>query len=159
REKASNRDGDRDANFQRVADEPLVVEVEKPAIDEFGEVAKIEPSEVKKELLALEESFLSLEGGLDTPERQEMWPRLAPLKELKKDADDAGVCWMVALWERDEQAARTWTWNWFIAEAAEVPARQDTARSALRAWVSRALSAQVDKREISGEDLDRLLAE
>jgi hypothetical protein len=109
-------------------------------------------------LRALEESFLALEGGLDTPERQKMWPQLASLNAQIKNVDDAGVCWMNALWERDEQAARAWSWNWFAAEAADVPPRQDSARSAPRAWVSRVLSAQAKTREVAGEDLDRLLA-
>src|SRR5439155_12455565 len=51
----------------------------KLAIDDFGAVAKVEPSQLQKELRALEESFLAFEGGLDMPERQEMWPRLASL--------------------------------------------------------------------------------
>jgi hypothetical protein len=158
REKNTGRDGDRDTNFQRLSGEHAAAEEEKPAIDEFGEVARIEPSELHKERQALEEAFLSLEGGLDTPERQEMWPRLASLNAQLKNVDDAGVCWLNALWERDDQAVRAWAWNWFAVEAADVPARQDTTRSAPRAWVSRVLAAQPKNREISGEDLDRLLA-
>ncbi len=153
----SSRDGSNDANFTQIVEEPTDADG-KPPIDDFGEVARLEPSQIQKELRALEESFLALEGGLDTPERQEMWPRLAALNAQIKNVDDAGVCWMNALWERDEQAARAWSWNWFAAEAADVPPRQDSARSAPRAWVSRVLSAQAKTREVAGEDLDRLLA-
>ena len=157
RERNTNRDGDRDVIAYAPVEEARLDE-EKPAIDEFGSVVKVEPDVIQKELRALEESFLTLEGGLDTPERQEMWPRLASLNGQLKNVDDAGVCWMNALWERDEQAARAWSWNWFAAEAADVPPRQDTARSQPRAWVSRVLSGQAKTTEVSGEDLDRLLA-
>ena len=96
---------------------------------------------MQKQLRALEENFLTLEGGLDTPERQEMWPQLASLNAQLNSVDDAGVCWMNALWERDEQATRAWSWHWFASEAANVPTRQETSRSAAKSWVSRVIAA------------------
>src|SRR5262249_22623920 len=67
-------------------------------------------------------------------------------------------CWMNALWERDEQAARAWSWHWFAAEAAAVkPPNEGSARARATAWVTKALSGGKAK-EVPGDDLDRLLA-
>jgi hypothetical protein len=144
-----------DFNFAPVVEEADRPEEQKAPIDDFGAVVKVEPSVVQKQLRALEENFLALEGGLDTPERQEMWPQLASYNSQLNNVDDAGVCWMNALWERDEQAARAWSWGWFAAEASAVPAREG-GRSAARSWVSKLAGGK--PREVPGEDLDRLLA-
>src|SRR5205823_5732635 len=95
--------------------------------DDFGSVQKAEPSEVKKQLTALEEKFLSFEGGLDIPERQQMWPELASLNgQLAEGRGDAGLCWMNALWERDDSAVSRWAWEWFRVEGREVPGRNES---------------------------------
>jgi hypothetical protein len=126
------------------------------AFDDFGSVAKVEPSVAQKQLRTLEESFLGLDGGLDTPERQEMWPQLASLNAQVGAVDDAGVCWMNALWERDEQATRAWAWNWFAAEAANVPATRVDSGRTIKSWCARAAASRA-KGEVSAEELDRLL--
>ncbi|MFO0878493.1 MAG: hypothetical protein U0840_14230 [Gemmataceae bacterium] len=127
------------------------------ALDEFASIARVEPSQVQRQLRALEESFLALEGGLDIPERQEMWPQLALLNTQLQSVDDAGVCWMNALWERGSEAVQAWAWHWFLAEAQVVPTRQDSPRSQPRSWVSRVVAPGAKSREIAVEDLDRLL--
>jgi hypothetical protein len=162
REKGGKRGGNKDrdsstAEFAVLMPEEVVDGDEKiTPLEDFGTVGKVEPSELQKQLRALEESFLELEGGLDTPERQEMWPQLARYNTALQSVDDAGVCWMNALWERDEQAVQRWAWHWFEAEAHNVQTRQDTPRSQPRKWVDRALTGK--SREVPGEDLDRLLA-
>jgi hypothetical protein len=145
-----------DVNFTAVSDDADRTEETKSPIDDFGAVVKVEPSVLQKELRALEETFLSVEGGLDMPERQEMWPKLASLNTQLNNVDDAGVCWMNALWERGEKAARDWAWYWFIGEANAVPVRSESGRSGQRSWVSKL--TQTKNRDIAAEDVDRLLA-
>lgn len=151
----------RDPSAGEVAFAPLTEEVragEVPApLDAFSTVAKLEPTEAQKRLRELEERFLSAEGGLDTAERQEMWPRMAELNASLKNVDDSGICWANALWERDEQAVRARAWGWFLTEATAVPVRQDVPRGAPSSWVARSLAGGKE-REVGGDDLDRLLA-
>jgi cellulose synthase operon protein C len=130
---------------------------EVAALDPFGTVAKVEPSEVQKQLRAMEETFLSLEGGLDMPDRQRLWPELAMLNAQLGGIDDASVCWMNSLWERDGPAVRTWAWAWFRAEASVVPAKGDGTRAKPRAWVAAIAGDNAKTREIPADDLDRLL--
>src|SRR5262249_23636207 len=134
RERQSKGDGGATEAVQYTTDEPE--EEQKGPIDDFGTVTKVEPSELQKQLRALEEQFLAYEGGLDTPERQALWPQMARLNSDLGTVDDAGVCWMNAIWERDEQAMNAWSWTWFLAEASAVPNRSEGARSAAPTWVS-----------------------
>ncbi|MFO0845591.1 MAG: hypothetical protein U0797_24935 [Gemmataceae bacterium] len=145
-------------NYAPLAEERAESEEGKAPLDDFGTIVKVEPTLAQKQVRALEEGFLALEGGLDLPERQEMWPRMAALYAQLQTADDAGVCWMNAMWERDEQAVRAWAWAWFVSEAHAVPTRQDSPRSQPRSWVGKAVAPPAKAREVPAEDLDRLLA-
>jgi hypothetical protein len=69
------------------------------------------------------------------------------------NTDDAGISWMNALWERDENVARQWAWSWFQAESQAVPERPEGRTQ--RAWTTRGLTSKT--REVPGEDLDRLI--
>ncbi|MGL4551609.1 MAG: hypothetical protein ACRC33_10510, partial [Gemmataceae bacterium] len=153
RARGGNADGNEMAftTVEEAAPEP---DAAAPVLDEMPVTAKVEPTVAQKQLKELEESFLGLDGGLDTPDRQEMWPRLASLNTQLNNVDDAGISWMNALWERDEAVARAWAWNWFAAEAQAVPDRET--RGPARSWVARALAGK--GREVPGEDLDRLVA-
>jgi hypothetical protein len=146
-----------DLSFSALSEEAEKPEEKKSPMDDFGAVVKVEPSVLQKELRALEESFLSFEGGLDMPERQEMWPKLASLNTQLSNVDDAGVCWMNALWERDEQAARAWAWHWFTSEANAVPARNESGRGGPRSWVSRLIQSGAKSKEITADDLEQML--
>jgi hypothetical protein len=158
--------GQRDRSSGRDSGETVSIEeYQSPAaaaaevvLDDFAPAAKVEPSELQKQLRTLQDRFLELEGGLDLPERQQLWPELARLHTALGDADDAGVCWMDALWERDE-ALPNWVWQWFCAEATKVPVRSDGPRTTPRAWTTRATTAGAKGREVAVEDLDRLLRE
>ena len=48
----------------------------------------------------LEEQFLAVDGGLDAPERVELWPQLAVANGGFGDAPEAALCWLNALWGR-----------------------------------------------------------
>src|SRR5262249_26505907 len=136
RERSGQRDQGADFTYAPTPEEQAPAGEAKSPLDDFGTVVKVEPSQLRKQLTALEESFRELEGGLDSPERQEMWPQLAALNTQLNNVDDAGACWMNALWERDEQAVRKWAWHWFQGEASAVPTRQDNSRSQPRSWAS-----------------------
>src|SRR5262245_2686840 len=56
-------------------------------------VEAIRPSEVKVKLRELEKEFLALQGPLDAPERQALWPQLARLHALDGGVSEAAICW------------------------------------------------------------------
>jgi hypothetical protein len=151
---------DSDVSFE-TPEETLTEEREKE-LEKFAAVAAVEPSAVEKELHALEQSFLALEGGLDVRDRRELWPKLAQCNSLlmhskeAKGGDDAGVCWLNALWW-EKAAPAAWAWTWFASEAAAAQPRSEGAGRAPRTWLSRMAADPARPREVPGEDLDRLL--
>jgi cellulose synthase operon protein C len=82
----------------------------------FAAVETMEPSEIEKELQAVEEEFLALPGGLDDASRRTLWPRLAELNGRLMKWEDAGICWLHALWDADDDAGK-WAASWFDTEA------------------------------------------
>jgi hypothetical protein len=82
-------------------------------------VEKIEPSEIEKELRAVEEEFLALPGGLDDAARRALWPRLAELNARLLKWEDAGICWLHALWDAGDGAGQ-WTAAWLHSEVQSV---------------------------------------
>jgi hypothetical protein len=147
---------DADANFMVVPEEAPEAEVRQGTVEDLPEVQKVEPTVLQKQLREMEEAFLAFDGGLDTAERQEMWPNLAAVNSQLNNTDDAGICWMNSLWERDEATARAWAWQWFLSESQAVPTNEDRRRP--RSWVTKATLAGAKAREVSAEDLDELLA-
>lgn len=75
------------------------------------------PSELQKELAGLEQKFVALEGSLDTPERQALWPRLAELNAGLGRSSDAAICWLHAMWEAERLPPRLIE-NWLDQESA-----------------------------------------
>src|SRR5262249_9201296 len=78
------------------------------------ELSRAAPNELEVRLRALEKKFLDIEGGLDAPEREALWPELARLNAALDNNADALLCWIHALWEDSPQAgqwARTWAWS------------------------------------------------
>ncbi len=148
--------GGEDASFQLVPEEAPDTEARRGALEDLPVVQKVEPTKLQKQLREMEESFLAHEGGLDAAERQEAWPVMASINTQLSNTDDAGICWMNALWERDEAAARAWAWQWFLAECQAVPP-QEGGRTP-RSWVTKATLAGAKTREVPGEDLDKLIA-
>jgi len=60
---------------------------------------------------ALQDEFQKYEGGLDSPERQALWPALARANAGAGDAAEAAICWVNAMWERetpDVELVRGW---------------------------------------------------
>jgi FtsH ternary system domain X7 len=143
-----------DINFTRSAREVVLsAEDDDPA----PALEKVEPSVLQVQLTALEEKFSSLEGPLDIPERQDLWPEMAVLNAQLTRVDDASICWQNALWAQDEVPA-SWVWNWLRTEATSVPPRAEKGRSKGFAWTAGLLQATGANRVVSGEDLDRVLS-
>jgi hypothetical protein len=130
-------------------------EVEKETITESFTVEKAEPDALRRRLLELEERFIALEGELDAPERQAMWPQLASLNAATDAPEEAGICWLHALWGA-ESVSEEWAWQWFCAEAAAVPVRPERGWHN-RSWASRLSTAPNKDRAIDSDDLEKLL--
>jgi hypothetical protein len=121
----------------------------------YAEVVALPPNELLRQRQALEERFLAAEGGLDAPERQALWPEMAALNARLGSADDAGVCWMNALWLGDEALAAR-ALGWFRAEAQAVPMRKEAGWPQGRTWASAAALAPRGA-AVEGAELDLLL--
>lgn len=121
-----------------------------------AEPADLDLLKLQQDLHLLEDQFQSLEGGLDIPERQELWPELARLNTALNNTDDASVCWLNALWGLDTPSG-DYSWKWFRVEAGGVPVRNEPGTPRNRSWVSRMTLAGRANRELTAEDLDWLL--
>jgi hypothetical protein len=126
-----------------------------PAEEVYAEVVRTPPDELLVQRQALEARFLAVDGALDAPERQALWPELAALNARLDLADDAGVCWMNALWPGDEPRP-AWALFWFRAEAGGVPGRKEAGWPKDRTWTSRAALAPRGA-AVDAADLDLLL--
>ncbi len=126
-------------------------------LESLAALLRTEPSKVQLRLREVEDQFLSFEGPLDLPERQALWPEMAQLNAALKNVEDAGLCWLHALWPL-ETWPTSWLWQWVVTEAGAVPERPDRPRGTPRTWTSVARQSPGSPREIPGEDLDRLLA-
>jgi cellulose synthase operon protein C len=128
-----------------------------PNLDPFSAIPQATPSELEQRRRELEEQFLSIPGGLDAPERQPLWPELAGLNTALNNTEDAGICWINALWNR-ERVPASWKGNWFRAEAKAVPYRKEPGFPRGRSWVTQIMLAPEKRDEVGVEDLDRVLA-
>ncbi|MBY0458219.1 MAG: hypothetical protein K2V38_12835, partial [Gemmataceae bacterium] len=73
------------------------------------------PNEWKLKAKELEAQFLALDGALDSPERQSLWPELAQAYTGAKEPMDAAICWLDALWESDPLPP-AWLAGWVRCE-------------------------------------------
>jgi len=83
-------------------------------------MAPLTPSQlsvVEEELGALERSFLALEVPADSPQRQELWVRMAELNGQLGRKREAGLCWTHALWSASGATAAELARRWAGAEA------------------------------------------
>ncbi len=115
-------------------------------LDEATLDVPAEPSALQLRLRELEEVFLQIEGSLDAPEREKMWPELATLYAAQPNLDDAGLCWMNSLWPQ-EPASADHAARWFRTAASGV------AKNGGRSWVARVSQTG----DIPGDDLELLL--
>src|SRR5262249_1692109 len=83
-----------------------------PLVEALPRLPELTPSELRKELQALEQHFLGLDGPLDSPERQALWPQLARVNGALGQTSDAALCWLQGLWPDTPEAgalARDWS--------------------------------------------------
>ncbi len=76
------------------------------------------PSEWKIKREALEKQFLQIEGGLDAPERQSLWPELAIANAGERQEGqkiEAAICWLNAMWDSDPVPTE-WLGAWVRSE-------------------------------------------
>jgi hypothetical protein len=73
------------------------------------------PTEWKLRRDELEKKFKAVEGPLDAPERQALWPELAKANAGIPDQTEAAVCWLNALWDADPPPAE-WLAGWVRTE-------------------------------------------
>ncbi|HJZ53613.1 MAG TPA: hypothetical protein VKE74_01560, partial [Gemmataceae bacterium] len=73
------------------------------------------PSEWKIRREELEKKFMAVDGPLDAPERQALWPELAVANTGLQDKPEAAVCWLNALWDADPMPAE-WLGGWVRSE-------------------------------------------
>jgi hypothetical protein len=73
------------------------------------------PSEWKLKREQLEKRFMEIEGDLDAPERQDLWPELAKANTALGEPIEASVCWLNAMWDTDPVPGE-WVGGWFRSE-------------------------------------------
>jgi hypothetical protein len=145
-----------DARQHQGADAPRSPDEEVPAEDVFAPVVAAPPDKLLTQRTELEERFLAAEGGLDAPEREALWPELAAINARLGISDDAGICWMNAIWIGDESLSVR-ALQWFRAEAQAVPVRKERGWPKERTWASPAALAPRGG-SIDGADLDLVLS-
>ena len=75
------------------------------------------PSEWKLRRAELEKQFQEIEGGLDAPERQALWPQLAIASAGIPEEAEAAICWLNAMWNTDPIPSE-WLGAWVRGELA-----------------------------------------
>ncbi len=75
----------------------------------------VKPQELLNQRQKLEEQFLAVEGGLDQPQRIDLWPQLAVVNTALKERNEAAICWLNYLWNADERL-REAAWGWLRSE-------------------------------------------
>lgn len=84
-----------------------------------AEVEVKAPSEWQILREKLENQFQAIDGPLDAPERQALWPELATANAGYGDHAEAAVCWVNALWEPAAPPA-AWLDAWARSELKDV---------------------------------------
>lgn len=104
------------------AAEPAAARPKGKGVDKtaFVEVPQVKPSALKARLQELEQQFLVAEGELDAGPRLALWPELAALNAALDQPGDAAICWLNALWERDQPA---WAQQWVAGETKATDAK------------------------------------
>ncbi len=136
------RKGRRDDGDEEIVSGPTIdyidrtkkLEADVPEM-EFAELLHIEPSVLQLQLRAAEERFLAVDGDLDAPERRQLWPELGNLHTGLKQTDDAGLCWLAALWFQDKIPLK-WAQAYLQAEASAVRSRAELKLPPNRTWIT-----------------------
>jgi FtsH ternary system-associated peptide len=79
------------------------------------------PSEWKIRRAELEKRFQEIDGGLDAPERQALWPQLAIASAGIPEEAEAAICWLNAMWNVQPVPA-AWLEKWVRGELPQTSA-------------------------------------
>jgi hypothetical protein len=134
---------------------PVEQKADPQVAKEAAEPPRAEPKVLRQRLRTVEDQFLALKGRLDATERLALWPVMARLNAALGHGEDAGICWLNALWT-EPAIATAWAWEWFLAEAARVPGSRNGDGSPGLSWVSSPAGGR-NPQEPARVDLDRLL--
>lgn len=96
----------------------------------------------------LEEEFLAVEGPLDSPARQALWPKLATANAGEGSQSESAICWLNALWCVDDTSRGSAIDAWAKAEFPDVEA----------SFHAKELDRRLSARKPSVEDLRMLVA-
>ncbi len=119
----------------------------KPGEEAFAApVVAATPSEQIAKRDELEKAFLAIDGPLEAPERVALWPQLAQVNGALSDRSEAAICWLNALWERDDLPA-AWMSVWFHSEVTS--AGHGFAAADLDADLAIAAPTQSDLRQLA----------
>jgi hypothetical protein len=148
--------GDELGDDEGIPLKPMKGDRRKPAASDEATYAVptevVAPSEVKLRLRELEQDFVKLEGPLDSPERQALWPQLAHYNSLDGRELEAAICWTNAFWELPEVPVEG-AWAWLHSEdrkAKRIPtgeefdaalANKQPSPNEMRAFVARIVHA------------------
>jgi hypothetical protein len=135
---------DNDNYFQQEFVEKETPEILQEITETFSPPEKIEPGKLEKLKVKLENEFLNLEGGLDNPQRVQLWSQLANVYSQLEMHEESGVAWTNAIWEKPSSCKM---WSWFLAEIKPVLKNDNP-------WIN---NASVPN-EIPPQNLDNLLA-
>jgi hypothetical protein len=92
-----------------------------PVVEAVPELPAVKPpSEWAVRRQELEDQFLGLDGPLDSPDRQALWPELAAANAGAGDLAEAAVAWANALWDKPAPPAG-WLDAWVRAELPDLP--------------------------------------
>lgn len=138
-------------------EKPVESASDETFLEAFAAVEKVEPSAIEKALRAVEDEFLALPGGLEDASRRALWPRLADLNSRLSKWEDAGICWLNALWDSSDGTGR-WNAAWFRTEALGAVHRHVNNSSGAQPWIAGATTVQGVRRDVTGDDLNRLLS-
>ncbi|MFL5331300.1 MAG: hypothetical protein ACJ8C4_20630 [Gemmataceae bacterium] len=87
-------------------------------------------SDIREELSRVEQQFLAVDGPLDHPDRQRLWPTIARLNSRLGDLPEAGLAWAHSLWESDQIDQRVVA-EWVRSESVRTPLTADDWQSLL----------------------------
>lgn len=114
----------------RAAPQPRPAAGDDEELDPLATLPARTPTELQQRQQALEKQFLNLDGPIDAPERQALWPELAAVYAAQNNLSDATICWSNALWEDSDDHAR-WVRAWYrvaLQEQGEQPLDQQLRR-------------------------------
>jgi hypothetical protein len=130
----------------------------RPSRDDFSSLEIRPPSELERELSALERHYIDHAGALDEAGRLKLLPNIARLNTALRRTAEAAICWSNYLWELpDLDAHHPWARDRVAGESGDtIKAEYDLAGEYLAEWL-RSETQQLGWQP-GPENLDSILA-